>query len=281
VVFVENFNRSVAQRLVQGVDVWLNTPLKPFEASGTSGMKAGINGVLNFSIMDGWWPECFNGKNGWEIKSARVRDNVEMRDIIESNQIYDLIEDEIATKFYDRDEHDIPREWVAMMKESIQTVYRDFNINRMLEDYSKMGYLPAIAKRASLLADNQKRLRQIIDTVQNVKTVWSKVYIKDVFTDVDKKEILFTDDPINVQCYVYLDDADPALLDAELFYLRQDDEVCENVNLHFVEKYKDKVGKYEGTVSLISSGVQSFGVRIVPADRDVRELYPELIKWRE
>jgi len=281
VVFVENYNRSVASRLVQGVDVWLNTPIKPYEASGTSGMKAGMNGVLNISIMDGWWPECFNGKNGWEIKSAGLHDNSEMRDIIESNQIYDLLEDEIATKFYDRDEHEIPREWVAMMKESIHTVYRDFNINRMLEDYSRLSYLPAIAKGASLLADNQKRLRQIIDNVQKVQAVWSKVYIKDVFTDVDKKEILFTDDHINVECYVYLDDTDPALLDVELFYLRQEDEVCENASLRFVEKYKDKVGKYKGTVSLSSSGVQSFGVRIVPADRDVRELYPELIKWRE
>ena len=281
VVFVENYNRSVAAHLVQGVDVWLNTPLKPYEASGTSGMKAGMNGVLNFSVMDGWWPECYNGKNGWEIKSAKLHDHSEMRDIIESNQIYDLLEYEIATKFYDRDEHEIPREWVAMMKESIYTVYRDFNINRMLEEYSRGSYLPAIAKRASLLADNQKRLRQIIDNVQKVQSVWSKVYIKDVFTDVDKKEILFTDDRINVECYVYLDDADPALLEVELFYLLQEDEECETAGLRFVEKYKDKVGKYEGSVSLKSSGVQSFGIRIVPADGDVRELYPELIKWRE
>jgi starch phosphorylase len=281
VVFVENFNRSVAQRLVQGVDVWLNNPLKRFEGSGTSGMKAGMNGVLNLSIMDGWWPECFNGQNGWKIKSAAQQDSAEMRDVIESNQIYDLLEYEIATMFYDRDEHEIPRQWVAMMKESILTVYRDFNINRMLEDYSRESYEPAIARGDSLLADNQKRLGLIIENVQKVRTVWSKVYIKDVFTDVDKKEILFTDDSFNVQCYVYLDDADPDLFNVELFYLRQEEEAFENVSLHFAEKYKDHVGKFEGTVSLRSSGVQSFGVRIVPADNDVRELYPELIKWRE
>jgi hypothetical protein len=168
-----------------------------------------------------------------------------------------------------------------MMKESILTVYRDFNINRMLEDYSRESYEPAIARGDSLLADNQKRLGLIIENVQKVRTVWSKVYIKDVFTDVDKKEILFTDDSFNVQCYVYLDDADPDLFNVELFYLRQEEEAFENVSLHFAEKYKDHVGKFEGTVSLRSSGVQSFGVRIVPADNDVRELYPELIKWRE
>jgi starch phosphorylase len=231
--------------------------------------------------MDGWWPECFNGKNGWKIKSAGLHENAEMRDIIESNQIYDILEDEIAVKYYDRDEHEIPRQWVAMMKESIYTVFRGFNINRMLDDYSRGSYLPAIARSATFLADNKKRLKEIIDHVQKVQAVWSKVYIKDIFTDVDKKEILFTDDVVNVQCYIYLDDADPALLNVELFYLRQEDEACENVDLRFVEKYKDNVGKYEGTVSLSSSGVQSFGVRIVPADPDARELYPELIKWRE
>ncbi len=281
VVFVENYNRSVAAYLVQGVDVWLNTPLKPYEASGTSGMKAGMNGVLNFSIMDGWWPECYNGRNGWEIKSAKLRDHSEMRDIIESNQIYDLLEEVIAPAFYGRDEHDIPREWVAMMKESIFTVYRDFNINRMLGEYSRGSYLPAIAKSASLLADGQKRLRQIIDHVQKIRSFWDKIYIKDVFTDVDRKEILFTDDSINVECYVYLDDADPTLLEVELFYLLQEDEGCATTGLSFVEKYKDKVGKYEGSMALKSSGVQSFGVRIVPADSEARELYPELIKWRE
>jgi len=251
------------------------------EASGTSGMKAALNGVPHLSIMDGWWPECYNGRNGWEIKSAKLHDHSEMRDIIESNQVYDLLEEVIAPAFYGRDEHDIPREWVAMMKESIFTVYRDYNINRMLGEYSRRSYLPAIAKSASLLADGQKRLRQIIDHVQKIRSFWDKIYIKDVFTDVDRKEILFTDDSINVECYVYLDDADPTLLEVELFYLLQEDEGCVTTGLSFVEKYKDKVGKYEGSMELKSSGVQSFGIRIVPADSEARELYPELIKWRE
>jgi hypothetical protein len=168
-----------------------------------------------------------------------------------------------------------------MMKESMYTVYRDFNINRMLEEYSRGSYLPAIAKRATLLADNHKQLGQIIDQVQKIRYFWDKIYIKDVFTDVDRKEILFTDDRINVECYVYLDDADPLIFEVELFYLLQEDGACETTGLNFVDKDKGKVGKYEGSVALKSSGVQSFGIRIVPADREARELYPELIKWRE
>jgi len=281
VIFIENYDRSVASHLVQGVDVWLNTPLKPYEASGTSGMKAGMNGVLNFSIMDGWWPECFNGKNGWEIKSSRMHDHSELRDTMESNQIYDILEEEIARVFYDRDEHDIPRKWVAMMKESMYTVYRDFNITRMLEEYCRKGYMPAIEARTSLLAEDRKRLRQILENVQKIKSFWDKIYIKDAFSDADRKEILFTDDRISLECYVYLDEADATLLEVELFYMLQDDGGYETASLSFVEKYKDKVAKYEGGVVLKSSGVQSYGIRIVPADPDVRRLYPEFIKWRE
>jgi starch phosphorylase len=281
VVFIDNYNRRVGAHLVQGVDVWLNTPLKPFEASGTSGMKAGMNGVLNFSIMDGWWPECYNGKNGWQIKSSRLHEHSEMRETMESNHIYDLLEEEIAPTFYDRDEHEIPRDWVAMMKESMYTVYRDFNINRMLEEYVRKSYLPAIALRTALLADDRNRLKQIIETTKQVRAIWDRVYIKDVFTDADRREILFTDDRVNVECYVYLDEANPDLLEVELFYLHGKEDGCETAGLRFVEKYKDKVGKYEGSMALKSTGVQSFGIRIVPADREVRELYPELTKWRE
>jgi len=281
VVFIENYNRNVAVNLVQGVDVWLNTPLEPYEASGTSGMKAGMNGVLNFSVMDGWWPECCNGKNGWEILSSNLHGGSEIRNVIQANRIYDLLEDEVVPRFYDRDEHDVPREWVSIMKESMYTVYRDFTINRMLEEYGRKSYLPAITGRQSLLADDGKRLKEIIQNLQKVQAVWSKVYIKDVLTDADKKDLLFTDDEINVQCYVNLDDADPSLFEVELFYLLQEEESCDTVGLRFVEQYKDRVGKYEGSVSLTSSGVQSFGIRIVPSDADVRKLHPELIKWRE
>jgi starch phosphorylase len=281
VVFIENYDRNVASHLVQGVDVWLNTPLKPFEASGTSGMKVGMNGGLNLSIMDGWWPECYNGRNGWEIKSARLHDHAELRDTMESNQIYDLLEEEIAPLFYERDEHDIPREWVTRMKQSIYTVYRHFNINRMLEEYSVKSYHPAVQTRAALLGEDRKRLREIIENMQKVRSVWDKIYIKDVVTDADHKEILFTDDQINIECYVFLDDADPALLEVQLFYLLQEEEGCETPGLRFVEKYKDKVAKYECSIALKSSGIQSFGMRVVPADRDVRELYPELVKWRD
>jgi starch phosphorylase len=261
--------------------VWLNTPLKPFEASGTSGMKAGMNGALNLSIMDGWWPECYNGENGWAIKSAGLQDHSELRDSMESNQIYDLLEEEISPLFYERDGQDIPREWVARMKKSICMVCKSFNINRMLKEYSTKSYHPAAHARTTLLADDRKRLKEIIGNMEKVRSGWDRIQIREFITDADRKEILFTEDHIHVECSVYLDEVDPALLEVQLFYLLEEEEGCEEQPLRFVEKSRDRVGKYEGDLALHSSGVQSFGIRVVPADRDVRELYPDLVKWRD
>ncbi len=280
VVFVENYNMNVARAVVQGVDIWLNTPLKPYEASGTSGMKAGMNGVLNLSILDGWWPESYNTKNGWAICSGRLDDNLDARNTIESRQIYTLLEKEVARLYYDRDESDIPREWVKMMKESIYTVYRDFNITRMLREYSEKFYLPAVEARQKITGD-KKYLAGVLKNTAKIQSAWNKVYIKDVFMDIDKHEILFTDDTIKTQCYVFLDDADPTLFNVEFFYFFEKDGAYETAGLDFIEKYPDKTAKYGGEITLRYSGIQSIGVRLVPSDNEVRVLHPDLIKWYE
>jgi len=278
VVFVENYNMNVARALVQGVDIWLNTPLLPYEASGTSGMKAGMNGVLNLSILDGWWPEGYNKKNGWAIRSGRLDDSLEARNTIESRQIYTLLEKEITPLYYDRDESDIPREWLKMMKESIYSIVKDFNINRMLKEYSEKFYLPAVEAKRKITGD-KKYLAGILDNAAKMHSVWSKVYIKDAFMDIDKREVLFTDDTIKMQCYAFLDDADPKMFDVEFFYFFEKDGACETIRLDFIEKYPDKTAKYEGEITLKYSGVQSIGMRLVPSDDEVRVLYADLMKW--
>ncbi len=278
VVFVENYNMNVARSLVQGVDIWLNTPLMPYEASGTSGMKAGMNGVLNLSILDGWWPESYNEKNGWAIRSGRLDDSLEARNTIESRQIYTLLEKELTRLYYDRDASDIPREWVKMMKESIYTIIRDFNITRTLREYSEKFYLPAVEARQKITGD-KKYLSAILKNATSMQSVWNKVFIKDVFMDIEKREVLFTDDTIKTQCYVFLDDADPGRFNVEFFYFFEKDGAYETVTLDFIEKYPDKTAKYEGEITLKYSGIQSIGIRLVPSNEEVRALHPDLIKW--
>lgn len=143
VVFLEDYEMRVARHLVQGVDVWLNTPRRPREASGTSGMKAAMNGAPNLSIADGWWPEAYNKKNGWLISDGREFDNEEMQDYEDSCSFYDLLENHVVPAYYDDRKDGVPETWVELMKESMRTITPGFSAARMLRDYVQRYYFPA------------------------------------------------------------------------------------------------------------------------------------------
>jgi starch phosphorylase len=143
-VFVEDYDMNLARYLVQGVDVWLNTPRRPMEASGTSGMKAGLNGVLNFSVLDGWWREAFNGKNGWSIGEDRQMESQDVQDHTDAQDLYNKLENEIIPLYYNRDPKDIPLGWIERMKESIKTVTPHFSTRRMVKEYVERLYLKAL-----------------------------------------------------------------------------------------------------------------------------------------
>ena len=143
-VFVEDYDMNLARYLVQGVDVWLNSPRRPLEASGTSGMKAGLNGALNFSILDGWWREAFNGKNGWSIGEDKHTDVTDAQDHSDAQDLYNKLENEIIPMYYDRDTNNVPVEWVSRMKESIKTVTPQFSTRRMVKEYVEKLYSKAL-----------------------------------------------------------------------------------------------------------------------------------------
>jgi starch phosphorylase len=143
VIFLENYDMRVGRMLVQGVDVWLNNPRKPLEASGTSGMKASLNGVLNLSVLDGWWPEAFDGSNGWAIGADESAGEEWQQDQADALSLYQKLEDEVVPTFYDRDDEGVPRGWVRMMKQSIASVGPRFAANRMVRDYVEQAYIPS------------------------------------------------------------------------------------------------------------------------------------------
>ncbi|MEE8524483.1 MAG: alpha-glucan family phosphorylase, partial [Thermoanaerobaculia bacterium] len=147
VIFLENYDIRMGRMLVQGVDVWLNTPRRPLEASGTSGMKVAMNGGLNLSIADGWWPEGWNGDNGWVIGEAREDPGEEQQDWDDASSLYDILENVILPAYYERDGDGLPRRWIRMMKEAMATLTPRFSASRMVEDYVEQGYLPAAGRR--------------------------------------------------------------------------------------------------------------------------------------
>ena len=149
VAFVDDYDLHVAHFLVQGCDVWLNTPRKPLEASGTSGMKAAINGVPHLSIGDGWWAEGFNGANGWVIDGEASADNYEAVDAADANALYRLLEEEVVPAYYDRDSSAVPRRFIATVKEAIRTVAPRFSAKRMVKEYVERMYAPALERRTT------------------------------------------------------------------------------------------------------------------------------------
>ncbi len=180
VLFIENYELDVARHLVQGCDVWLNTPTRPLEASGTSGMKAAINGCLNLSVDDGWWSECANGKNGWLISDRKLSEDIEFQLQYDSQQIYSLLETEVVPAFFDRDDSGVPEGWVSRMRESMITTLWDFSTARMLADYEGNFLTTALHNAAELSKESYARLKSLADLKQRLLKTWPQVTVEDV-----------------------------------------------------------------------------------------------------
>ena len=184
VYIVENYAMDKAKKLVQGVDVWLNTPVKPMEASGTSGQKAAMNGVLNCSVLDGWWVEGYNGRNGWAIEGATDGD-LEYQAQQDSEALYRLLEEEIIPLFYKRGDQAVPTEWVNLMKESICSIAPVFNTHRMVSDYWHKLYAPTIIRGKRFAADNFEVASRVAAYKQFIRDNWSGVRVRkaDILAD--------------------------------------------------------------------------------------------------
>lgn len=176
IVMVEDYDMHLARHLVAGVDIWLNTPRRPYEASGTSGQKAGINGTINFSVLDGWWVEGFNGKNGWAIGGENNLGDEERQDTIDSEDIYEKLEREIIPLYYRRDEHGIPSGWMGVVKESMRTTIPEFSTARMVKDYAYTMYIPALERGERLADGNFAKAKSLAEWKAWMKKNWE--YIK-------------------------------------------------------------------------------------------------------
>jgi len=180
IVFLENYDMSVAKKLVQGVDIWLNTPTRPLEASGTSGMKAAMNGVMNFSVLDGWWCEGYRPGAGWALPQERVYDDQNFQDELDATMIYNKLESEIVPLFYDRNDAGVPVDWISHIKNTIADIAPSFTTRRMYDDYSER-YYKILGKRSSdIRANNYHLAREITRWKKKVISLWEHVEVIDV-----------------------------------------------------------------------------------------------------
>ncbi|MGC8965344.1 MAG: alpha-glucan family phosphorylase [Caldimicrobium sp.] len=279
-IFIENYNLHLARYIIWGSDVWLNTPYRPFEASGTSGMKAALNGVLNLSVLDGWWVEGYDGQNGWAIQG---REGLPPHNYYEANQIYTLLEGEIRNLFYQRDEEGIPRGWIKRMKRALYTACKNFTMNRVLLEYLKKFYLPAYERYRLLGENNFELLKKTEEERKILSENWDKLKILSFSPDLSG-EIIWEDTEIELNLEVDLGGIPQELLQAEVVSIREF-ETEESVERDF-EFIPLEISKVEGSRAFYTTkyrfyghGLRKLGARILPKNDILRRAYPELIKW--
>ena len=283
-VFLENYDIEVARYLVQGVDVWLNNPRRPNEASGTSGMKVPANGGLNLSILDGWWCEGFNGHNGWTIGSGEEYEDHAYQDDIESRLLYDIIENMVAPLFYKRSSHDIPEEWVKLMKNSIRSICPVFNTNRMVEEYCTEFYMPNSARWKSFMQNDWAELKKICQWKKNILQNWDKVRIVEVKLPENYSPKVGDRVPLNVK--VDLDGLQPDEVRVDAYLGRLDDsgKIPEGYPLPLLPtgESNGSVHTYLGEILCLSSGQIGFAVRCYPWRKELAHNFElGLLTWWE
>lgn len=282
VVFIENYDMSLARVLVQGVDVWLNNPLRLHEASGTSGMKVPANGGLNLSCLDGWWPEAFNGENGWAIGDGRVYDDLGYQDHVEAESLYNLLEREIIPLFYERTADGLPRGWIKRMKESLKTIVPMFNTNRMLREYTEIMYLPAMQRVRALRGSDYSTAKRLANWKERMRQFWHAVRIADV--QADASDVLRVGDELPVRVRVQLGEIKPEEVAVEAYYgpLNTDNviEGGQAVRLEFSQQESNGQHCFAGAVPCTTSGRTGYSIRVVPRHAELADRYYHgLVTW--
>ncbi len=217
IAFIEDYDIAVARTLLQGCDVWLNNPRRPMEASGTSGQKAALNGGLNCSVLDGWWDEMFDGKNGWQIASAESYGDVQRRDEVEANSLFEILERQVVPLYYDRSGDRFPRAWVARIKDSLSSLGPRVQASRMVRDYVRQMYEPMAKQADALHARGYAKAKDLAVWKRHVYDSWGQVVVQSV--DIDSTALV-TDlgSTIRATAEVGLGELGPADVSVELLH---------------------------------------------------------------
>ncbi len=281
IVFLENYDLEVAKHLVSGCDLWLNTPRRPMEASGTSGMKAAINGVINCSILDGWWAEGYNSDVGFAIGAGESYADEEMQDEVESKLLYDLLEREIIPSYYDRGHDGLPQTWAHRMKESIRQLGGRFSTSRMLMEYSDRFYLPALRNYDRFRKAEWQAARDLAAYLRRLGAAWNDVAVSEPVSGWNRR--IKVGDSFSVECTVSLAGLVPDDVRVEVYAGRLDanGEVVDPSSYRMKRAGETDGGyRFTARVKCHQAGRQGFAVRVLPANTQlVHPFVPQLLRW--
>ncbi len=280
VLFVEDYDMAIGRTLTRGVDVWLNNPRRPLEASGTSGQKAAMNGILNLSILDGWWPEGYDGHNGWAIGTGRNHRDNQQGDAADADALYDLLEREVVPLYYQRDDKGIPQEWIERAKNAIATVSPEFNAKRMVKDYVQQYYAPASERSRAMSTDKYAPAIALASWRKHVSSSWGNIYFSARALQDGIRRI---GDELEVEAVLQPQDIDLKGLQVELVYSLETDELKHNLHIvpmERVESYPDGGFLFKVNFKPEISGRLIYGVRVYPVHKDLVSPYDtRLIRW--
>ncbi|MGB0388926.1 MAG: alpha-glucan family phosphorylase, partial [Ardenticatenaceae bacterium] len=270
IIMLEDYDMNISRHMLSGVDIWLNNPRRPKEASGTSGEKAAMNGAPNFSVLDGWWREGFDGKNGWAIGEERSYQNDEQQDMADMLSLYTTLEEEISRLYYDGEAH----EWLTIVKESIATITPQFNMQRMVKDYTNKLYVPAQEAAVALVENHYAVAHQLAAWKQIIRRQWHRVRI-DVEHNGTRQ--LKVGQPLTLVAHVHLGDLSPEEVRVEIVVGVEENGQLRHPTCYPMSKsasYDGGVHRYEGSFTPTQSGRQAYGIRTLPT-------HPQLLNPQE
>ncbi len=281
IVFLEDYDMNMARYLVQGVDMWLNTPIRPLEASGTSGQKASLNGSPNCSILDGWWPEAYNGANGWAIGEARTYQDQETQDEADSQSLYALLEDEIVPLFYKLDANGLPTNWITIMKEAIKTCAPVFSTRRMVKDYTNQLYVPAMRHALELGAGGFQLGKELASWKRFVTDSWHDVSI---YASAPRDAKLALGTKVTLEAQVQLGRLKPEDVSVELLSARDNEGTLTDQHALPMQMVSgpDSQGVYHYSCEqqIDTGGSVVFGVRLLPSHPSLLSKHEMgLVRW--
>ncbi len=284
VVFLEDYDSYIARRLVQGVDLWLNHPLRPLEASGTSGMKSAPNGGINLSVLDGWWREGYNGNNGWAIGAEINNGTVEFQNEGDASSLYQLLENQIVPLYYAKPDGKLPLAWLHLMRESIRSVTPVFNTQRMVKEYTERLYVPAAKSYEDFSRDGCGAATQLSQWKAQIRKDWPQVQISDVQVANKDRQNILVGELLQITARVHLGAVDPNHVRVEAYHGEADNGNIRNPTATVLNQSSQVDGSgnyiYHGSVPASESGTYGFSVRVVPTHPHLMQGHElRLITW--
>lgn len=283
IIFLENYNMAMARKLVQGVDIWLNTPTRPLEASGTSGEKAIMNGVVNFSVLDGWWAEGYREDAGWALKEESTYENQQYQDQLDAETIYNILEDEILPTFYDRDANGVPHNWIKYVKNTISGIAPHFTMKRQLDDYRNNFYSKLAARFELLQQNDNEAMRSLATWKFRVLRNWDSLEVLDVIFPSSTTKALHLGDLFEAELVVNLGDLSPDDIRIEMVSGQKANDVMiapQAIRELQLRKVAGNTAHFSISLTTSLAGVFDFAFRITPK----HNLLPHrmdfnLVKW--